>query len=129
MNPETTSKPKRLSCAEIVKATELVNYQDGSIVSREIVKKQTGNVTIFAFDEGQGLSEHTAPFDALVYALEGEAEICIAGKPNRLHCGEMILIPTQQPHSLKALKQFKMILTMIISWAWIARDLIDEESL
>lgn len=96
-------------------AAALVNYQDGSVVSREIVKKPTGTVTIFAFDEGQGLSEHTAPFDALVYVLDGEAEISIAGKPHRLHGGEMILMPAQQPHALKALKRFKMILTMIRS--------------
>jgi len=84
-------------------------------VSREIVKKPTGTVTIFAFDEGQGLSEHTAPFDALVHVLEGEAEITIAGKLHRLQTGEMILMPAQQPHALKAMQRFKMILTMIRS--------------
>ena len=115
MQPETPSKPKGLSGGEVGKADELVNYQDGSVVSREIVKKPTGNVTIFAFDEGQGLSEHTAPFDALVHVLEGEADVNIAGKPHRLHSGEMILMPAQQPHALKALKRFKMILTMIRS--------------
>ena len=115
MKPETSSKPKGLPGAEGAKAAELVNYQDGSIVSREIVKKPTGSVTLFAFDEGQGLSEHTAPFDALVHVLEGEAEISIVGKPHRLHGGEMILMPAQQPHALKALKRFKMILTMIRS--------------
>ena len=113
MQPETPSKPKGLSGAEVAKAAELVNCQDGSIVSREIVKKPAGNVTIFAFDEGQGLSEHTAPFDALVHVLEGEAEISITGKPHRLQSGELILLPAQQPHVLKALKRFKMILTMI----------------
>jgi len=113
--PEPPSKPKGLSGAEVAKAAGLVNYQDGSIVSREIVRKPTGNVTIFAFDEGQGLSEHTAPFDALVHVLEGEAEISVAGKPHFLHCGEMILMPAGQPHALKALKRFKMILTMIRS--------------
>ena len=115
MQPETPSKPKGLSGTEVAKADGLVNYQDGSVVSREIIKKPTGNVTIFAFDEGQGLSEHTAPFDALVHILEGEADVSIAGKPHRLHSGEMILLPAQQPHALKALKQFKMILTMIRS--------------
>ena len=115
MKPETPSKPKGLPVAEVAKAAELVNYQDGSIVSREIVRKPAGNVTIFAFDEGQGLSEHTAPFDALVHVLEGGAEISIAGKPYSLHCGEMILMPAQKPHALKALKRFKMILTMIRS--------------
>lgn len=115
MQAENTPKPKGLNGAEIARTSELVNYQDGSIVSREIVKKPTGNVTIFAFDEGQGLSEHTAPFDALVQVFEGEAEVSIAGKPNHLQGGDMILIPAQQPHSLKALKPFKMILTMIRS--------------
>jgi quercetin dioxygenase-like cupin family protein len=88
---------------------------DGAVVSREIVKKPAGNVTLFAFDEGQGLSEHTAPFDALVQVVEGAAEISIAGKPHRLQRGEMILMPAGQPHALKALKRFKMILTMIRS--------------
>ncbi|SPE62260.1 conserved hypothetical protein [Verrucomicrobia bacterium] len=115
MQPEAPSEPKRLSGGEVAKAAELVNYQDGSIVSRQIVKKSTGNVTIFAFDEGQGLSEHTAPFEALVHVLEGEVEITVAGQPHCLHCGEMILMPAQQPHALKALKRFKMILAMIQS--------------
>lgn len=115
MKPETPSKPKGLPGAETAMAAGLVNYQDGSVVSREIVKKPTGNVTIFAFDEGQGLSEHTAPFDALAHVLEGEAEISVAGQPHHLHGGEMILMPAGQPHALKALKRFKMILTMIRS--------------
>jgi quercetin dioxygenase-like cupin family protein len=115
MKPETPSKPKGLPGAETARAAGLVNYQDGSIVSREIVKKPTGNVTIFAFDEGQGLSEHTAPFDTLAHVLEGEAEISIAGQKHHLHGGEMILMPAGQPHALKALKRFKMILTMIRS--------------
>jgi quercetin dioxygenase-like cupin family protein len=115
MQPETASKPKGLAGAEVVKATELVNYQDGAVVSREIVKKPAGNVTIFAFEEGQGLSEHTAPFDALVQILEGDAEIMIGGQPHQLQGGEMILMPAGQPHALKALKRFKMILTMIRS--------------
>ena len=115
MQPEAPFKPKGLPNGEVAKAAELVNYQDGSTISRQIVKKLTGNVTIFAFDEGQGLSEHTAPFDALVHVLEGEAEITIAGQPHCLHGGEMILMPAQQPHALKALKRFKMILTMIRS--------------
>jgi quercetin dioxygenase-like cupin family protein len=115
MKPETPSKPKGLPGAQVARAPELVSYQDGAVVSREIVKKPTGNVTIFAFDKGQGLSEHTAPFDALVFVLEGEAEISIAGQPHRLQGGEMILMPAGQPHALKALKRFKMILTMIRS--------------
>jgi quercetin dioxygenase-like cupin family protein len=79
------------------------------------VKKPTGNVTVFAFDEGQGLSEHTAPFDALVQVVEGDAEITISGKPHRVQGGEMILMPAGQPHALKAIQRFKMILTMIRS--------------
>jgi quercetin dioxygenase-like cupin family protein len=115
MQPELQSKPKRLAAAQVAKALELVNYQDGAVVSREIVKKSTGNVTVFAFDEGQGLSEHTAPFDALVQVVEGEAEISISGQAHRVLGGEMILMPAGQPHALKALKRFKMILTMIRS--------------
>ena len=115
MESENPSKPKGLPGGEVTKAAEWVNYQDGSIVSREIVKKPTGNVTIFAFDEGQGLSEHTAPFDALVHILEGEVEIMISGQRHQLRGGEMILMPAQQPHALKALKRFKMTLTMIRS--------------
>jgi quercetin dioxygenase-like cupin family protein len=109
------AKPKTLNAAQVAKAPELVNYQDGAVVSREIVKKSTGSVTLFAFDEGQGLSEHTAPFDALVQVVEGETEIMISGQPYRLQGGEMILMPAGQPHALKALKRFKMILTMIRS--------------
>jgi len=114
MPPETQSKPKGLG-PEAVKALDLVSYQDGAIVSREVVKKPTGTVTAFAFDAGQGLSEHTAPFDALVQVLEGEVEIMIAGKPHHMRGGEVILMPAQQPHALKALQRFKMILTMIRS--------------
>jgi quercetin dioxygenase-like cupin family protein len=94
---------------------DLVDYQVGSVVSREIVRKNTGTVTLFAFDEGQGLSEHTAPFDALVYILDGEAEITISQKLYRLKAGEMIIMPANQPHALKAMKKFKMLLIMIRS--------------
>ncbi len=92
---------------------DLVAYQDGSIVSKEIIKKTTGTVTLFAFDRDQGLSEHTAPFDALVCILDGEAEIIIAGEPHRLKEGEMIIMPGGKPHALKAPKRFKMMLVMI----------------
>jgi len=115
MPPDAPLKPKGLPGAQAAKVAELVNYQDGAIVSREIVKKPTGTVTIFAFDAGQGLSEHTAPFDALVQVLEGEVEITISGKPHRLQGGELILMPANQPHALKAVKRFKMLLTMIRS--------------
>ena len=98
---------------QVIELAGLVDYQDGSVVSREVIKKKTGTVTVFAFDEGQGLSEHTAPFDALVYLLDGEAEIVISGKPFRLQAGEMIIMPASEPHALKAVKRFKMMLTMI----------------
>ena len=109
------SKAKSLSATQVAKAVELVNYQEGAIVSREILKRPTGTVTVFAFDEAEGLSEHTAPFDALVQILEGEVEITISGQRFRLQEDEMILMPAGQPHALKALKRFKMVLTMIRS--------------
>jgi quercetin dioxygenase-like cupin family protein len=101
--------------AEVVRFLDLVNYQEGAVVSRTLVNRTTGTVTLFAFDDGQGLSEHTAPFDALAYLLEGEAEITISGKPLRTTTGEAVLVPAHQPHSLKALSRFKMVLTMIRS--------------
>src|SRR4030042_5202001 len=96
--------------AKVTKLAELVDYQCGSIVSREIIDKKTGTVTLFAFDQGQRLSEHTAPFDALVYVLDGEAEIVISGKPLRVKQGEMVIMPATKPHALIAIKGFKMIL-------------------
>ena len=101
--------------AQIVKVIDLVAYQDGSVVSREIINQKTGTVTVFAFDEGQGLSEHTAPFDALAHILEGEVEITISGKPFHLKEGEAIMMPANEPHAVKATKRFKMILTMMRS--------------
>ena len=101
--------------SQVFHLKNLVNYQEGSIVSREIVGKKTGTVTVFAFDEGQGLSEHTAPFNALVYILDGEAEILISGKTYNPKEGEMIIIPANEPHALKAIKRFKMLLIMIRS--------------
>ena len=94
---------------------EMVAYQDGSIVSKEIIKKPTGTVTLFAFDRDQGLSEHTAPFDALVNVLDGEVEITIAGEPHLLKEGEMVIMPGGRPHALRAVKRFKMMLVMIRS--------------
>jgi quercetin dioxygenase-like cupin family protein len=101
--------------AEVSRTADLVAYQDGAIVSRIILKRETGNVTLFAFDAGQELSEHTAPFDALVQVVEGEAAITIAGRPHRLREGDMIIMPANKPHALKALSRFKMLLTMIRS--------------
>ncbi|MDD5500539.1 cupin [Candidatus Velamenicoccus archaeovorus] len=93
--------------------SDLLKYQADAIVSQEIVKKDTGTVTLFAFDKGQGLSEHTAPFDALVYLVDGRAEIKISGKPSIVKKGEMIIIPANKPHALKAMQKFKMLLVMI----------------
>ncbi len=101
--------------SQAMKLIDLVDYQEGSVVSRTLIDKKTGTVTLFAFDEGQGLSEHTAPFDAMVHLLEGEAEIVISGGPLRLKEGEMVIMPANQPHSLSAINKFKMILTMIRS--------------
>jgi len=99
--------------AQVMTLTDLADYQEGSVVSRTLVKQEKGNVTFFAFDQGQELSEHTAPFDALVQVLEGEAEVTIAGQPHRLQTGEMIIMPADKPHALKAPRRFKMLLTMI----------------
>jgi len=103
---------KRLE-ARVAILAELVDYQDGSVVSREIIGEKAGTVTLFAFDQGQGLSEHTAPFDALVHVFDGEAEIIISGRPLRVKQGEVVIMPANQPHALKAIKKFKMMLTMI----------------
>lgn len=98
-----------------IRLLEFVGYQDGAVVSREVMKKKTGTVTLFAFDAGQGLSEHTTPFDAMANVLEGEMEIVISGKPHRVNGGEMIIMPANQPHALKALLKSKMLLVMIRS--------------
>ncbi len=100
---------------EPTRLVDMIDYQAGSVVSREILRQKAGTVTLFAFDQGQGLSEHKAPFDALVLILDGEAEIVISGKPFRLKSGEMIIMPANEPHALKALKKFKMLLVMIKS--------------
>ena len=92
---------------------ELVAYQAGAVVSRQITKAEAGNVTLFAFDKDQELSEHTAPFDALVHVLEGETEIKISGKPFRLQTGDAIIMPADEPHAVRAVQRFKMLLTMI----------------
>ena len=99
----------------LVKIVDLVSYQEDAIVSRTILDKEMGTVTVFAFDEGQGLSEHTTPFDALVQILDGEAEIVIANKTFHPTAGEMLIMPANQPHALKAITPFKMMLTMIRS--------------
>jgi quercetin dioxygenase-like cupin family protein len=107
-------KPEKL-VGQAIRLIDLADYQEGSVVSRTIIDKKTGTVTFFAFAEGQGLSEHTAPFDALIYILEGEAEVVISGKPVHLKSGEMAIMPANHPHALKARESLKMILTMIRS--------------
>ena len=97
------------------KLADLIDYSAGSVVSRTLIQKPTGTVTLFAFDKGEGLSEHTAPFDALVWILAGMAEITIAGELHPLAAGEMIIMPANQPHALKAVARFKMLLVMIRS--------------
>ncbi len=109
----TEHKETQTGAPQVLKLAELADYQKDSIVSRTMVDKKTGTVTFFAFDKGQGLSEHTAPFDALVYLLDGEAEIVISSQAFHLKEGEMIIMPANNPHSLKATKKFKMMLTMI----------------
>ena len=103
------------STAQVSRVVDMVGYQDGAVVSRTVLKQPAGNVTLFAFDAGQELSEHTAPYDALVQVLDGEAAITIAGRPHRLRAGDMIVMPANQPHAVKAASRFKMMLTMIRS--------------
>ncbi len=99
--------------SEILHLAELVSYQDGSVVSRQIAKANAGNITLFAFDQDQELSEHTAPFDAMAHILDGSAEVKISGKAFQLGSGDAIIMPANEPHALKALSPFKMLLTMI----------------
>ncbi len=101
--------------AEVNRVVDLVAYQKGSVVSRTLIDKKAGTLTLFSFDEGQGLSEHTAPYDALVFILDGEAEILISGESFHLREGEMTIMPANRPHSLKAVKRFKMLLVMVRS--------------
>jgi quercetin dioxygenase-like cupin family protein len=94
---------------------ELLQYQEGAVVSRTLIDKKVGTVTMFAFDDGQGLSEHTAPYDAMVMITDGRAEVTISGEPFLLSAGEMIVMPANKPHALRALSPFKMMLIMIRS--------------
>jgi len=107
MSDEIKAKP--------VNVENMIDYQVNSVVSREIIRKETGTVTIFAFDKGEGLNEHTAPFDAMVQVVDGTAEIIISGNKNVVMKGEMIIMPGNVPHALNAVERFKMILTMIRS--------------
>ena len=99
--------------SQVLHFPKMADYQDAAVVSRQIVKTDGGNITLFAFDKDQGLSEHTAPFDALVQILEGEAQITISGKPFELKAGDAIIMPANEPHALKAVQRFKMLLTML----------------
>ena len=101
--------------AKVSNLSGLIDYQEGSVVSRTLIDKKTGTVTLFAFDENQGLSEHTAPYDAIVYVLEGEVDDTISGKLLKLKQGEITIIPAKEPHALTAKTKFKMLLTMIKS--------------
>ena len=115
MSSEQSPAKREMPAAEAISVTGLVNYQDGAVVSRTLIHRPAATITLFAFDEGQGLSEHTAPFDALAQVLEGEAEITVSGKPMVTKAGHAVLMPANQPHVLKALTRFKMLLTMIRS--------------
>jgi len=101
--------------ARVLTPGDLVAYQEGSVVSRQVLGDAGGNVTMFAFSEGEGLSEHTVPYDALVYVIEGKAQVTISGKPLTLDAGEMVIMPAGRPHALKATEPFKMLLVMIKS--------------
>ena len=115
MSSQQSQDKREMPAGEVVGLTELVNYQEGAVVSRTLLNRGTGTLTLFAFDEGQGLSEHTAPYDALAHLLEGKAEIVVSGKTLLTKAGEAVLMPANRPHSLKALTKFKMLLTMIRS--------------
>lgn len=104
-----------LLAGQVVELASLLEYQSGAIVSRTLIKQKTGTVTLFAIDRGEGLSEHTAPFDALVYGVEGEGEITISGRSSVLEPGKILLMPANEPHGILAVKPFKMLLVMIRS--------------
>lgn len=106
MNENTVS-------AEKIVPGKILNYQQGAVVSKVLLKKKSGNITMFAFSEGEGLSEHTAPFDAFIHITDGEAEVTISGKPYSLKAGEAIIMPSNEPHALKAVTDFRMLLVML----------------
>ena len=109
----TEEKKDQFDIGNAVAAASLVDIQPGGVVSRTIVKKKTGTVTVFAFDSDEGLSEHTTPYDALLMSLEGQAEITISGKVHRLDTGDIVKLPAGEPHAVKAVSPFKMLLIMI----------------
>lgn len=115
LNTHRSDGQKHVSYGQVARLADLVDYQQDSVVSRTIIDRKSGTVTLFAFDEEQGLSEHVAPYDALVYLVEGEADIVISRRTMHVGEGEMIVIPAGKPHTVKAATRFKMILTMIRS--------------
>lgn len=106
-------KGKTIEKGKAIGLDTLVGYQDGAVVSRTVIDKPVGTVTMFSFDEGEGLSEHTAPYDAMVLVVDGEAEITVAGKDSTVRAGEMMILPAGKPHALRAASRFKMLLIMI----------------
>jgi len=110
-----TKRTKKPVLPRVEDLARLVGYKKGSVVSRELIDRRTGSVTLFSFDKGEGLSEHTAPYDAMVYVLDGSVRITISGRPFNLKKGEMIVMPVRKPHAFDALKKFKMMLVMIRS--------------
>jgi quercetin dioxygenase-like cupin family protein len=120
LEDDKMSENDQKTCQEVleirsVRLVDMIQYQSGAVVSRTILDKKMGTVTLFAFDQGQGLSEHTAPFDAMVHVIDGEAEIAIEGQPHGVKAGEMILMPANHPHAVRAIQRFKMLLVMIRS--------------
>jgi quercetin dioxygenase-like cupin family protein len=99
--------------AQTLTLKEMITYQDGSVVSRTLIDKKVGTLTLFAFDAGQGLSEHTAPYDATIQVIDGEAEVIIEGKSHAVAAGQLIIMPANRPHSVRANQRFKMLLIMI----------------
>jgi len=101
------------SKGKVLNLDKMIEYSSGGVISKQVLKNLSGNLTLFSFDQGQGLTEHTAPFDAIVQILDGEAEIIIGGNPNLVKKGESIIMPANIPHALQAVKRFKMLLTMV----------------
>ncbi len=113
MAKSATPTRRKLAAAKAHDLAALANYAEGSIVSRTLAENKAGTLTLFAFDADQGLSEHSAPFDAVVQVLDGETELTIGGKPVRAHAGQLVVMPANVPHALKAATRFKMLLTML----------------
>jgi quercetin dioxygenase-like cupin family protein len=113
VGPSGPDKKREELVGKVLATNDLVQYQEGTIASRMLVFKKIGTITLFAFDEGEGLSEHSAPFDAILTVTDGEAEVTIAGKPFTVRTGEMIIVPANEPHGVQARQRFKMTLTMI----------------